>query len=121
MNKDIERLIEIELEEANKKFSPFSSRHEAYGVLLEEYEEMKAEIEEIKAELNHYWTACKMLKNDEIKEYIMSGYWSTYGDEHTARILTCLERAVQKTISEAIQIGAMVLKAKRLEKSKLEE
>lgn len=39
----IEKLINEELQNANKKFPPFSSWHEAYAVILEEVEEADEE------------------------------------------------------------------------------
>lgn len=39
----IEKLINDELQSANKKFPPFSSWHEAYAVILEEVEEAQEE------------------------------------------------------------------------------
>ena len=44
IRKDVGALVQKELESANKKFpSTFRSRHEAYGVMLEEFEEAQDE------------------------------------------------------------------------------
>ena len=42
--KEITELILSELEEANKKFPPFKSLHEAYAVILEEMDEFWDEV-----------------------------------------------------------------------------
>lgn len=45
IKQDVKELVQKELESANKKFpKTFRSRHEAYGVMLEEFEEATDEL-----------------------------------------------------------------------------
>ena len=61
INQDIETLVQKELESANKKFpSTFRSRHEAYGVMLEEFEEALGELGECEYCLNTFKKAMKL-------------------------------------------------------------
>lgn len=53
---EINRLAEIELQEANKKYPLFHSQHEAYAVLKEEVEEMMEEADRCHTELEKMWT-----------------------------------------------------------------
>lgn len=100
----LKKLIENELKAANKKFTPFQSRHEAYGVLLEEYEEIKEEIDDIGTGIiKDYWRLCRDSKT------------KAYGDMEANRLLDCLDAAINCAFKELIQLGAMVQKAKTLE------
>jgi hypothetical protein len=102
----LKKLIENELKAANDKFPPFHSRHEAYSVLLEEYQEFKEEIDDIgEGILVDYWKLCRGSKN--------------FSHEEAKRLLDCLETAINCAFKELIQLGAMVKKAKNLEKKQL--
>lgn len=48
-----------ELERANKDWPAFHSRHEAYGVMLEELEESTDELENAKIVLEYFWRGVK--------------------------------------------------------------
>lgn len=116
----LEKLIENELKAANNKFPPFQSRHEAYGVLLEEYEEIKEEIDDIGTGIiKDYWKLCRKLKNKNqvAPGLVDKGYYSTYGDKEAKKLLDNLEAAINCSFKELIQLGAMVQKAKILEKT----
>lgn len=99
----IEGLIEHELYEANQKFPQFQSRHEAFAVMLEEYEELTNEIE-------------------DIETGILEDYWNNYCKNSKANLpnvdtlLDCLDAGIICAIKELIQLGAMVRKAKMFEK-----
>lgn len=54
--KDIEKLIDAELAEANEKYPLFHSPHEAFAVLKEECDELADEMEWIKEKLGCIWT-----------------------------------------------------------------
>lgn len=57
----IKALVQKELESANKKYpSTFRSRHEAYGVMLEEFEEAQDELENCEYCLNCFKNAMKL-------------------------------------------------------------
>lgn len=62
MNKEIENLVNRELEEANKIHPQFSSTHEGYAVILEETEELAEESEEIEKLIRTWWA---YLRKDE--------------------------------------------------------
>jgi len=114
----LKKLIENELKAANTKFPPFNSRHEAYGVLKEEYEEIKEEIDDIGIGiLKDYWKLCRKLKNKNqvAPGLIDKGYYSTYGDKEAKKLLDNLEAAINCSFKELLQLGAMVQKAKKLE------
>lgn len=95
----LKKLIENELREANNKFPEFQSRHEAYGVLKEELDDIGTGI------LIDYWQHCR---NDK---------YNKYGNKDTNNLLDCLEAAVNCAMKELIQVGAMIQKAKFLEKT----
>lgn len=106
MDKDIFKMIEMlintELGKANKEFPQFQSRHEAYGVMLEEFEEAETEFQDIKTGLlKDYWDKCKNSKTATSKD--------------TLFLLDCLEAAIKCNIKELLQLGAMVIKSKTLE------
>jgi hypothetical protein len=100
----ISSLIQHELYEANEKFPQFQSRHEAFAVILEEFEEASNEIEDIETGIiEDYWDFCKGSKNHEP------------GCDEIINFLDCLDAGIMCAIKELIQIGAMVKKARILE------
>ena len=101
----LKKLIENELKVANDKFPPFQSRHEAYSVLLEELQELQEEIDDIgEGILLDYWQLCRESKKRN--------------SEEAKKLLDSLESAINCSFKELIQLGAMVKKAKILEKEK---
>lgn len=103
----LEKLIENELKAVNKKFPPFASRHEAYGVLKEEMEELFTEIEDIKIGiLDDYWELCRKFKNKNqvAPGLVEKGYYSTYGDKEAKKLLDNLEAAINCSFKELIQL-----------------
>jgi hypothetical protein len=97
-------LFENELREANKEFPLFQSRHEAYGVMKEELEEVIEEIKDIEIGiLEDYWKLCRNSKNKQ------------HNDKNCNILLNCLESAIICSMKELIQLGAMVKKARLLE------
>lgn len=74
---DVEKLVEKELESANKKFPMFRSEHEGAAVLFEEIQESEADLDLIKADFTSLWNSVKRnWKNNEIlksiKQYSIS-------------------------------------------------
>lgn len=91
-----------ELNNANNKFPSFQSRHEAYGLMLEEFEEAREEFDDVFTGINEdYWKFCRTDKVNNSKEL--------------DNLLKCLEASINCNIKELIQLGAMVKKAKMLE------
>jgi hypothetical protein len=102
----LEILIEKELAAANDKFPPFQSRHEAYGVLLEELQELQEEIDDISyGIMQDYWKLCRGSKN--------------CSHEEAKKLLDALEAAINCAFKELLQLGAMVQKSKKLEEKQL--
>jgi hypothetical protein len=94
----IDKLIEQELEKANKKFPKFNSKHEAYGVLAEEMHEAILEIDDI----------IEGIQEDYFKEMC--------GNKGSSETLSFLSIAVKRSIEELIQVGAMIKKAMEVER-----
>lgn len=95
VKKDVEALVEKELEAANKKFPLFNSAHEGYAVLLEEAEELDSDSASIKYDMQCLWGAVKGNNTEAALETISHTY----------------ERAVNAAV-EAIQVAAMCEKFK---------
>lgn len=95
VKKDVEALVEKELEAANKKFPLFNSAHEGYAVLLEEAEELDSDSASIKYDMQCLWGAVKGNNTEAASETISHTY----------------ERAVNAAV-EAIQTAAMCKKFK---------
>lgn len=95
VKKDVEALVQKELDAANKKFPPFHSAHEGYAVLLEETEELDGDNAAIKYDMLCLWNAVKRNNAETALETVLRTY----------------ERAVNAAI-EAIQVAAMCEKFK---------
>lgn len=114
----LDKLIDNELKAGNEQNPPFHSRHEAYGVMKEEYEELKAEIDDIGiGVLEDYWKLVRRFKHKDTVApgLVEKGYYSTYGDKEAKKLLDLLESAIKCSFKELLQLGAMVKKAKNLE------
>ena len=93
MEESVSKLIDIELENANKKFPLFASEHEGYAVLLEEVEECDDEMATIQGNASYLWSAVKVNNSEWKREAISTAY-------DAALNLAC----------EAIQVAAMCKK-----------
>ena len=60
VKKEVEDLVYIELENANRKFPMFSSTHEGYAVILEEVEEASECLGNVNIALSEVWSQIKM-------------------------------------------------------------
>lgn len=98
MNKEIENLVNRELEEANKIHPQFSSTHEGYAVILEETEELAEESEEIEKIIRTWWAYLR--KDEDI--------------ETQKRRVEKLRIHAVNAVKEAIQVIAMCDKFKNL-------
>lgn len=95
IRQDVESLVQKELESANKKFpKTFRSRHEAYGVMLEEFEEAEDELIECKRYLDEFKYSMKV-----------------NGDYMEKENLNKLKERSENLMAEAGQLAAMVQKA----------
>lgn len=98
MKELLEEVKQIEISElarANEKFPLFASNHEAYGVILEEFEETEKELEIAKMSIEVVWS---LIKDDMSSDLI----------EH--RFEDC-RKTMLLCACEAIQTAAMFEKA----------
>lgn len=98
INRMIDGIIKAELEAANKIHPPFVDMHQAYAVMLEEYEETLVEIDSARELLKMYWT---YTRNDDFES----------GRKCANQILIIATRG----IAEMVQLAAMAKKAMTLE------
>ena len=95
INKDVKALVQKELESANKKYpSTFRSRHEAYGVMLEEFEEAQDELEVCMEVLETFKLYMKRDGGSGEKEFLLD-----------------LKEHSQNLMAEAGQLAAMAQKS----------
>lgn len=83
-----------ELQEANKRFAAFNSRHEGYAVILEEAQEAEMELRQMANNLNGLWELTKQNAPKEDIEMLAEG----------------LEQSAVLLAAEAIQTAAMARK-----------
>lgn len=98
INRMIDGIIKAELEAANKIHPPFVDMHQAYAVMLEEYEETLVEIDSARELLKMYWT---YTRNDDFES----------GRKCANQLLVIATRG----IAEIVQLAAMAQKAMTLE------
>lgn len=93
VSKDVRRLVNKELEAANRKFRQFASPHEGYAVIMEE--------------LNEVWTADRNLRV-EAGAHI----WNLIKANRTVPLddLRAVQKAAIALAVEAIQVAAMAKK-----------
>ena len=92
--KEIERLIEAELAEANGKYPLFHSPHEAWAVLFEEFNELEVEVDRMQTALSEMFK--EVMDDRELTHYINK-----------------IRRNAIYAACEAIQCAAMCDKAKQ--------
>lgn len=89
---EIQRLVNEELKEANKKYPLFHSDHEAYAVIKEEVEECEDDMREMQMVLSYFWNRVKRDKNSD-------------------DIIQGIKKIAMHAAAEAIQVAAMCDKA----------
>lgn len=93
VSKDVRRLVNKELEAANKKFRQFASPHEGYAVLREELDEVQLAHDTLKMETdNRFWNMVKANRTVPRDD------------------LRTIQRAAIALAVEAIQVAAMAKK-----------
>ena len=93
---ELRKLVELELEAANRENPPFHSAHEGYAVILEEADEAQAELEALLAWVRALWKDIKM-------------------NAGKARSLTAgIEYRAVRLAAEALQVAAMARKFRQL-------
>lgn len=88
---DVVKLVDKELESANKMFPMFRSAHEGYAVLMEEFDELGEDVDEIGKLMNELWFCVRHDTDASNKPHKLYG------------------RAVLTAV-EAIQVAAMAKK-----------
>lgn len=91
VRKDVELLVQKELESANKKFQMFRSRHEGCAVIVEEIQEAEIEFKMLNDAFKSVWNLTKEDSYDSVE------------------ILRLRNTAVSLAV-EAIQVAAMAQK-----------
>ena len=92
----VQELVAFELARANTIHPPkFNSMHEAYAVILEEYEELADEFEKLESPMGGLWNSIK-------------------GDvfERATSWTKIIEKRAELIAAEAIQVSAMCRKAR---------
>jgi hypothetical protein len=85
---EIQKLVNEELEEANKKYPLFHSDHEAYAVIKEEIEECEEDIRKMEMVLSYFWSNTKRDKNSD-------------------NLIIGIKKIAMHAAAEAIQVAAM--------------
>ena len=88
--KELEPLVEHELERANSVNPQFHSGHEGYAVLREECQETLEELELMKHHLFGLWMSVRQNRPDSAKDHV-----------------ECLKDKSMNVAAEAIQVAAM--------------
>lgn len=93
---ELGKLVELELEAADRENPPFHSAHEGYAVILEEADEAQAELEALLAWVRELWEDIKM-------------------NAGKARNFTAgIEYRALRLAAEALQVAAMARKFQQL-------
>ena len=92
--KEIEKLVQVELEEANKQHPPFNSDHETWAVIQEEVEECTDELETLNMAMEVAWANVRR-------------------DVAIDASLSTIHKRALKVAAEAIQVAAMCEKGLR--------
>lgn len=85
---EIQKLVDKELKEANKKYPRFHSDHEAYAVIKEEIEECEEDIRKMEMVLSYFWSNTKRDKNSD-------------------NLIEGMKKIAMHAAAEAIQVAAM--------------
>ncbi len=94
VSKQVKDLVQVELESANLENPLFTSNHEAFGVILEEYQEAEEELAKCKENIEMCFRQIRV-DNDMLTKTKFAGI------RHHAELLAI----------EAIQLSAMAQKA----------
>lgn len=93
---ELRKLVELELEAANRENPPFHSAHEGYAVILEEVDEAQAELEALLSWVRALW---KDIKRNMGK---------------TRSLIAGIEYRAVRLAAEALQVAAMARKFRQL-------
>lgn len=94
---ELRKLVDLELEAANRENPPFHSAHEGYAVILEEVEEVRDELDNLNVDVLFLWGSVKA--NNVIAM-----------DDNACAI----ENHAVRLAAEALQVAAMARKFRQL-------
>ena len=94
---ELRKLVELELEAANRENPPFHSAHEGFAVILEEVEEARAELDNLDLQIVRLWGS------------VRSNQVAAMGD-----IVCDIENHAGHLAAEALQVAAMARKFRQM-------
>ena len=94
---ELRKLVDLELEAANRENPPFHSAHEGYAVILEEVEEARRELERVNACEASLW---ELIRTNRV--------WALL------EVVDALENHAVRLAAEALQVAAMARKFQQL-------
>lgn len=94
---ELRKLVDLELEAANRENPPFHSAHEGYAVILEEVEEVQDELAKLNIDVSALW------------EFVRRNLIPAMRDE-----VYDLEHHAVRLAAEALQVAAMARKFRQL-------
>lgn len=94
---ELRKLVDLELEAANRENPPFHSAHEGYAVILEEVDEVEGALVCIKDDLMFIWGGVRHNVGGQYMRY------AAYLEKHAVHLA-----------AEALQVAAMARKFQQL-------
>jgi hypothetical protein len=115
MDREIHKIIEDLTRKYLKEYPPFHSRHEIYGLLLEEFQEATEELEDVGLGMKDFWKLVRKTKDNPAQGLVDRGLVSKVGDVQMDTLLTMMEIGILNTINELMQVAGILRKAKKFE------
>lgn len=100
---ELKKLVDLELEAANRENPPFHSAHEGYAVILEELDETRSAMAAVGKTVEYLWT--DVMRNMQ---------------RNFAMHAEILEKNAVRAAAEALQVAAMARKFRQLGGTKMD-